>query len=233
MTDIQNWFASLETPMRIVVMLGAAMVIVLTGLALSVAYLALLDRSINKRFETFIALSSEDRRWIRLKAKEFARIYIGSGRNDTLSQIIFLSFGIAPAIVLVGISIFLFPEIASQVSNTTPIDPPPQLTSLLLGLGVSLLAYCVILGLPWPKSFREHLFRGAYVKDWKKLETANKHELLRAIGRGDIKPQQVLNLDALSAYSRRGLRQFMIKFILILFGVLVLVTGANTLFQTL
>lgn len=232
MTDIQIWFASLEAPMRILVMIGAAIVSVLIVLTLSVAYLVLLDRSINKRFATFIALSAEDRRWIRQKAKEFAEIYIGDGSKKNLSQIIFLSFAIAPAIILVGISVFLFPELASLVSNTTPISPPPKLTSLLLGVSVCLSAFYFGYGLPWPKAFREHLVRGAYVKDWKGLETLNKHALLRAIGRGDIKPQQELSVDALSAYSRRGFRQSIVNIILFLLGALVLITAVNTLIHS-
>lgn len=233
MTDIQLWFASLETPMQILVTIGAAMVGAIVFLAIVVAYLVLLDRSINKRFATFIALSPEDRRWIRQKAKQFTEIYIGDGSNKNLSQIILISFGFAPVFVLIGISVFLLPELTSLVSNTTPINPPSEITSLLLGIAVSLMAFYVIAGLPWPKAFREHLHRGGYVKDWKKLETVNKHALLEAIGRGDIQPQQELTLDALSAYSRRGLRQFIVKTILILFGALVLVTAANTLIHAL
>ena len=233
MTDIQIWFASLETPMRFLVMIGTAIVSVLIVLTITIAYLVLLNRSINKRFATFIALSPEERRWIRKKAKQFAEIYIGDGSKTNLSQMTFISFVLAPAVIFVLISTFFLPAFASLVSNTTPIDPPPKLTSLLLGVSVCLSVFYISYGLPWPKAFREHLLRGAYVKDWKKLETVNKHALLRAIGRGDIKPQQELSLDALSAYSRRGLRHSIVKIILILLGALVLVTAANTLIHAL
>lgn len=233
MTDIQIWFASLEAPMRILVMIGTAIVSVLIVLTISIAYLVLLNRSTNKRFATFIALSPEDRRWIRQKAKQFAEIYIGDGSNKNLSQMTFISFVLAPAVIFIAISTFLLPELASLVSKTTPIDPPPKLTSLLLGVAVGLSVFYISYGLPWPKAFRQHLVRGAYVKDWKKLETANKHALLRAIGRGDIKPQQELSHDALSAYSRRGFRQSIVKIILILMGALVLITAVNTLIQSL
>ena len=233
MTDIQIWFASLETPMRFLVMIGAAIVSVLIVLTISIAYLALLNRDINKRFETFIALSPVDRRWVRIKAKEFAGNYIGDERNDTLSQIILISFGFAPIFISIGISVFMLPELTSLVSNTTPINPPSELTSLLLGIAVSLMAFYIIGGLPWPKAFREHLHRGGYVKDWKKLETVNKHALLKAIGRGDIIPQQDLDHDTFDAYSRREARQYIVKFILILLGALVLITTVNTLIQSL